>query len=371
LASSTVRSGDLEAVAATFAERELQDGEHFPTENIADLFEMGVVAAPLPAALGGSGWDLLECVQAAEIIASHSPSTALLLSMPLGLAGIYGLGEDIAPSQHRARWRSQTERIADDYAAHRFYAACNSERGAGGALEATQTTARRDASGVFVMNGEKILASGGTRADMFLSSAKVSEDDLPGSGVVEFFLVPADSPGVEIADDWDGFGMRATESQTVRYRDARADDLLAFPNFLELVSPTTYWYCIFAAITLGSASGMLRLLSAGGTGSPALRLRFAEAGMRCEALRAYINETARDWHPGAAAEYTSRVIRMKTHVTAEATKLCAELYALGGGRHYRRTDPAARLLADSFAGTALRPPLGATLDLLADQFAEE
>jgi hypothetical protein len=45
------------------------------------------------------------------------------------------------------------------------------------------------------------------------------------------------------------------------------------------------------------------------------------------------------------------------NVTQESTRLCADLFALSGGRHYRRTSPVARLLSASFAGTALRPPL--------------
>ena len=51
------------------------------------------------------------------------------------------------------------------------------------------------------------------------------------------------------------------------------------------------------------------------------------------------------------------------------TKLCAELFALSGGRHYRRSGSVARALADSFAGTALRPPLPLALDTLVDSFS--
>ena len=65
------------------------------------------------------------------------------------------------------------------------------------------------------------------------------------------------------------------------------------------------------------------------------------------------------------------MLRTKTYVTQEATKLCAELFALSGGRHYTRTGTLARLLADSFAGTALRPPLPMALDQLLEQFSLE
>lgn len=360
--------GTVGAVAAQFGEREQADSESFPTQNIEDLWASGILQAPFPTGLGGSGWSLLDCVDATEIVASHSPSTALLLSMPLGFAGVSSQRDEAVPATHRDTWHAQRERYAQDYALRRFYAACNSERGAGGSLEATQTVATRDPRGEFRISGEKILASAGTHADVYFSSAKVSDADLPGSGIVEFFLVEATAPGVEVANDWDGFGMRSTESQSVRYTEAPSTGVFGFPDFLATLSPVTYWYCLFAAVSLGCASGILRLLADPAPSSPVLRSRFAEAQMRIEALRAYVRETAREWQPGASAEFTQRVVRMKTFVSAESSKLCAELYALGGGRHYRRTDAAGRLLRDSFAGTALRPPLGATLDVLTEQF---
>ena len=103
--------------------------------------------------------------------------------------------------------------------------------------------------------------------------------------------------------------------------------------------------------------------------SPALRLRVSDALMRYEALRAYLMETAAGWRPAAGPAYAARVLRTKTHITQEATKLCAELFALSGGRHYTRTGAAARALADAFAGTALRPPLALALDTLVQSFS--
>jgi hypothetical protein len=88
-------------------------------------------------------------------------------------------------------------------------------------------------------------------------------------------------------------------------------------------------------------------------------------------MSAYLHETAAAWRPAAGPAYAARVLRMKTYVTSESTKLCAELFALGGGRRYRRGDLAARLLADSFAGTALRPPLPLALDMLIEAFDDQ
>jgi alkylation response protein AidB-like acyl-CoA dehydrogenase len=90
--------------------------------------------------------------------------------------------------------------------------------------------------------------------------------------------------------------------------------------------------------------------------------------MRYESLRAYLLETASAFRAAAGPAYAARVLRTKTFVTQEATKLCAELFALSGGRHYSRSSPVARSFADAFAGTALRPPLALGLETLTEQF---
>jgi alkylation response protein AidB-like acyl-CoA dehydrogenase len=357
-------------LAPRFAERDDTDPDRYPADNIADLVHAAVIRAPFPPAMGGMGCTLLDAVEAVEVIAAASPSTALLAVMPMGLAGAYSVGADVAPPVHRRLWAEQVDRVAADYRAGALYAACNSERGAGGSLAATKTTAQQR-DGRFEITGEKILASFGRHADVFFSSAKVNPDELPGCGIVEFFLVRPTSRGVDILNDWDGFGMRSTESHTVRYHAAPTEGIVGFPNFIEIVQPLSYWFALFSAIPLGCAAAIRRELSTPVPESPALRLRLADARMREEALRAYLHETARVWRPGAGPSYAARVLRMKTYVSQEATRLCGELFALSGGRHYKRNGRLARTLAASFAGTALRPPLPLALDTLVQQFSND
>jgi alkylation response protein AidB-like acyl-CoA dehydrogenase len=359
----------IDELAPRFAERDATDSETFPSANVGDLKAAGVLYAPLPAALGGRGSSLVDAVRAVEAVAAASPSTALLLAMPLGLAGVYALGPETAPVEHRAAWGAQIEAVAADYRAGMWYAACNSEKGAGGSLANTKTVAERGADGTFRLTGEKILASSGRFGDVFFSTAKTLPEDIPGCGVVEFFFLRTDAPGVQIMSDWDGFGMRSTESHTVRFDKAVARDVMGFPNFIESVQPLEYWFCLFAAIPLGCVASMLRALGYPAPSSPAVRLRLADAQMRIEALRAYLLETSAGWRAAAGPAYKARVLRTKTYVTQESTKLCAELFALGGGRHYVRDGALSRALAASFAGTALRPPLPLALDALVEQFS--
>lgn len=359
---------DITEVALRAGERERADAEAYPAETMRELHECGLIAAPFAAADGGSGWTCLDAARALEVLARQSPSAALIAAMPIGFAGITAALGAVVPEAAEADWHDQFDLITADFRAHRHYAACNSEAGAGGSLDATKTVAGRAADGGWRLNGGKILATGGANAQVFFSTAKVSRDDLPGAGVVEEFLVRTDAPGVTIASDWDGFGMRSTESQSVRYEDAEAVRMWGYPNFIADAQPFGYWYLIFSAIPLGAAWGILDLMSTPAPTSPAMRLRLADARMRLEALSAYVGESAREWRPAAGPAFAARVLRTKTYVTSEATKVCAELFALSGGRHYRRGGPAARLLADAFAGTALRPPLALALDQLVEQF---
>lgn len=363
-------SETIRALAPRLAEREAAAPDRYPAENIADLVAAGVIRAPFPTSVGGSGCALVDAVDAIESIAAASPSTALLTAMPMGLAGVYSVGPDVAPDEYRRAWSDQIDHVAAEFRAGVLYAACNSEKGAGGSLDATKTVARRR-NGTFELTGEKILASFGRYAGMFFSTAKVDPIEMPGCGVVEFFYVRPTAPGVEILNDWDGFGMRSTESHTVRYSSAPAEGILGFPNFIQVVQPLTYWFAMFTAIPLGCAAAIRRELSTPPPSSAALRVRLSDAQMREESLRAYLHETARAWKPGAGPAHAARTLRTKTYVTQEATRLCAELFALSGGRHYTRTSRLARTLAASFAGTALRPPLPLALETLLQQFAAD
>jgi alkylation response protein AidB-like acyl-CoA dehydrogenase len=349
-------------LSSALASREAADPERYPAESVALLFDAGVVAAPFPASLGGEGATLVEMVDATELCAAASASAALLLAMPVGLAGGLVAAVGLAPPEHRGAAMAQLERVAKDFQERRIYAACNSEKGAGGSLTAIRTVASSDPEGGYRITGQKILASFGDNADYFFSTAR-----LEGGGV-EFFVVPVKGEGVHVGSDWDGFGMRATESHAVRYENARATELVGYPGYIEIAQPQTYWFCLFAAVALGPVRSLLSLLGRPTPSSPALRARLSDALMRYESVRAYLRETAAAWRPGAPASYRARVVRAKTHVTLECARLAAELYALSGGRHYTRTSAAGRALADTFAAASLRPPLALAFDSMLEGF---
>jgi alkylation response protein AidB-like acyl-CoA dehydrogenase len=355
-------SAEIRAAGDRFEAREAADPDRYPAESVAELVALGLFSAPFPAALGGLGLDLPGAVAVIEALSAASPSLGLLASMPVGLAGVLAASAPALPEARRPAFVEQVARVAADFAAGGVHAACNSEKGAGGSIDAIRTVARLEGGG-YRLTGEKILASFGQHATTFFSTAKLPE------GGVELFFVDTRAPGVTVRSDWDGFGMRSTEGHSVRYDGAPARDLLGYPGFLEDAQPFSWWYCLFAAIPLGCVAAMIRALGAPAPTSPAVRLRLSEALMRYEAARAYLLETASLWRPGAEPALRARMLRAKTYVAQESARIAADLFAISGGRHYTRTGLVARRFAGTFAGTALRPPLPLALDLLMDGFS--
>jgi alkylation response protein AidB-like acyl-CoA dehydrogenase len=358
----TALAAEIRSAGDRFEAREAADPDRYPAESVADLIALGLFSAPFPDELGGRGLDLPKAVVIVEALSGASPSLGLLASMPIGLAGVLAASAPALPEAVRPAFREQVARVAGDVRAGGIYAACNSEKGAGGSIDAIRTVARRDDAG-YRLTGEKILASFGLHATTFFSTAKLPE------GGVELFFVDPRAPGVTLRPDWDGFGMRSTESHSVRYEDAPAREMLGYPGFLGAAQPFSWWYCLFAAIPLGCVASMIRALGTPAPSSPALRLRLSEALMRYEAARAYLLETASLWRPGGDEAHRARMLRGKTYVVQESARIAADLFAISGGRHYTRTGHLARRLAGTFAGTALRPPLPLALDLLVEGFS--
>jgi alkylation response protein AidB-like acyl-CoA dehydrogenase len=360
---------DLASLAPEIIARETADPESYPLETIGELFSAGLISAPMREEDGGSGWNLARTTEAVELVARASGSAGLIVAMPLGISGIYGITPDFVPEPHRAEWRRQVQAYANDVSHGRLYAAVNSEKGAGGSLAAITTTAAKSPEGAFHLTGDKILGTGGKFAHTFFSSAKVAPEDLPGAGIVEFFVLDSAAPGVTVKQDWDGFGMRSTESQSVRYDAATARGILGYPNFIAHFQPLPLWLTLFAAVPLGCAGAILAELGKNTPASPSLRFHLSEALMRYEAARGYLLQVASEFRPAAGGPYAARVARAKTYVAREMTRLSAELFAFGGGSQYRRTGRAARAFADSFAGAALRPPLVLALDTMLENFS--
>ncbi|MGE8638925.1 MAG: SfnB family sulfur acquisition oxidoreductase [Achromobacter sp.] len=144
----------------------------------------------------------------------------------------------------------------------RFFARALAGERFGNALAetGTRTAAERrtrltaDPEGGWRINGSKFYCTGALYAQ-WIPTATVD-----GDGIQRLAIVRRDSPGVEIIDDWSGFGQRVTGSGTVHFKDVAvpAEDVLLLadpagpPNTIKPLAQI-----IHAAIDLGIGQAAL------------------------------------------------------------------------------------------------------------------
>ena len=93
------------------------------------------------------------------------------------------------------------------------------------------TTRLTRQDGHYRLNGRKYYSTGTLYAD-YAYIAAIDEQDQPVT-----VILPLDRPGLEIVDDWDGFGQRLTASGSLLLHDARVEN----PNCS--ACPCANWDC--------------------------------------------------------------------------------------------------------------------------------
>jgi acyl-CoA dehydrogenase len=141
---------------------------------------------------------------------------ALLLSVPY-----QGLGNAAISSVATAE---QLERFGKVWAAMAI-----TEPGFGSDSAAVSTTAKLDGD-EYVINGEKIFVTAGSRATHIVVWATL--DKAQGRAAIKSFVVPRDHPGVTVERLEHKLGIKASDTAVIRFEDARIpkDNLLGSPE---------------------------------------------------------------------------------------------------------------------------------------------
>ena len=140
----------------------------------------------------------------------------LLLSIPgqgLGNAAIAAVANE-----------EQLERFADVWAAMAI-----TEPGFGSDSAAVSTTATKDGDD-YLINGEKIFVTAGSRADHVVVWATI--DKSAGRAAIKSFVVPMTTDGVTVARLEHKLGIKASDTAVIRFENARvpSENLLGSPE---------------------------------------------------------------------------------------------------------------------------------------------
>ena len=232
------------ALAARFAEHALERDRDrlLPWEEVDTFSASGLWGITVPKAYGGAGvspWTLAQVV-------------ALISSVDGSLGHI--------PQNHY--YALEVLRVGGSEAQKRFFfdRVLRGER-LGNALAEIghkdykrRTHLQHGAEG-WVLQGQKFYCTGALFSHWIPTLAVSSTNGVETSLLV---FVPRTAPGVDIVDDWDGFGQRVTGSGSVSFNQVAIDPAWIVPFKTSFDTPTTigpFAQLIHSAIDLGIGQG--------------------------------------------------------------------------------------------------------------------
>ena len=169
-------------------ETEIMQSNEVPADLRAQAAEMGLFGYAIPREWGGLGLDLTQDVELAMEFGYTSLALRSMFGTNNGIAGqvLVNFGTD----EQKKHW---LERIASGEVVASF---ALTEPGAGSNPAGLRTKATRDGQG-WVIDGQKRFITNAPIADLFVVFARTRPADESGTGIA-VFLVPADTPGVEV-----------------------------------------------------------------------------------------------------------------------------------------------------------------------------
>jgi SfnB family sulfur acquisition oxidoreductase len=200
----------------------LRDRERRLPHAELDLFsQSGLWAISVPKAFGGAG---VSNVTLARVIARIAQADASLGQIPQN--HFYALEVlRVNGSPH------QQQRLYAEVLAGQRLGNALAELGTKTAHDRT-TRLSREGDG-YRINGRKFYATGALYAQRIPTSV------IDEHGVQQLAFVPADSRGLQVIDDWSGFGQRTTGSGSVVFDNVRvsAEDVVPFQSAFERPTP--------------------------------------------------------------------------------------------------------------------------------------
>jgi alkylation response protein AidB-like acyl-CoA dehydrogenase len=232
---------------------ELDERAEFPAQTFAELRAAGLLALTAPREFGGAGlwsaghyrpyYELLETLAVIDSV------TAQLLQVHSHALGIVA---GLADEHQRAALLPTI--VADG----KVLASVGSEAKPTGKLaDIARTELEPTDGGGYRLNCQKYFASGSSGADELLIWTAV-----PGAGPYPdravCVLVPSSAPEVELIDQWDVMGMRATVSHSVRISgyEVPPERVIGEPGAWTRRDPRTFTLA-FAANHIGAAGAAM------------------------------------------------------------------------------------------------------------------
>ncbi|ORV44764.1 acyl-CoA dehydrogenase [Mycolicibacter engbaekii] len=194
-------------------EQEILDTDRVPDDLRQAAKDLGLFGYAIPQEWGGLGLNLAQDVELAMELGYTCPSVRSMFGTNNGIAGqvLVGFGTD----EQKKRW---LEPIASGAVA----SFALTEPGAGSNPSGLRTKAVRDGQ-EWVLDGQKRFITNAPMADLFVVFARTRPADERGAGIA-VFLVPADTPGVQVGAKDAKMGQEGAATADVTFTGVRLTD---------------------------------------------------------------------------------------------------------------------------------------------------
>ena len=326
-----------------------RNGE-YPGEVIQRLGELGFLGLLVSEELDGLGVDPLTYLMIVEEIAAADAGVSITLSVHNSLPSF--VLERYGSAEQHERWLKPMAR------GEKLAAFCVSEPDSGSDLASATTTAKRTGSN-WTLNGTKAWVTNGDVADVLLILARTSSGVEKPSRGLSFFIIPADTAGVQAGKQEEKMGLRSSRTTQVTLDNVQVDlDCLigeAGMGFRYAMEGLDRGRMGVAAQAIGIArsalehavryAGERRQFNRPIKDFQGVSFMLADMATGLNAARALLHETARAEQRGE--KITTRASMAKLFASETAMSVTDHAVQVFGGYGYMRDYPVERLLRDA------------------------
>jgi len=187
-----------------------------PEELVDELRRIGAFGIKIPTEYGGLGFSQLTYNRANELISSQDGNLAALISAHQSIGVPQPLKLFGTPQQKRKYFPRLAKGAISAFALTEFHV------GSDPANLRTSATPTEDGT-AFLLNGEKLWCTNGTRAELLVVMARTPSKIVNGKEKKQItaFIVETDWPGVEVVRRCRFMGLKALENGIIRFQNVR------------------------------------------------------------------------------------------------------------------------------------------------------
>ena len=191
-----------------------REGE-IPDAVIQRLRELGAFGIKIPREYGGLGLSQLSYMKAIELVSSVDGSLTALLSAHQSI----GVPQPLKLFGTEAQKKKYFPRLAKGA----ISAFALTEESVGSDPAAMETTAIPSDDGGWILNGEKLWCTNGTKAELLVVMARTPSKMVRGKEKkqISAFIVETDWPGVEVTHRCHFMGLKALYNGVIRFTNVR------------------------------------------------------------------------------------------------------------------------------------------------------